>query len=201
MSGGDRARGLEAVEFRHVHIHEDDVVGLAGGGGAGAKFNRLVAIACAVNRIAGAADHQCRDLAVDRIVVGHQDGQRGGAGETARRARDRGGRGGRQMERVKRRADRLEQRHLAQRLEQAGGKQALRIAIAGKRNRRQQDHRHRRTCRRVARGPANRRRQAQAVHFRHLHVQDRQVIARALGQPAQRGRAACNRLGRQPPVG
>lgn len=73
--GAEGGGGGEAVEFGHLHVHEDEVVGLGEGGGDG-----LVAVGGEVGVDAELGEHGLGDLTVDEVVFGEEDAEVGKAG-------------------------------------------------------------------------------------------------------------------------
>ena len=67
----DPARGVEAVELRHLHVHQDDVVRLPL-----ERLDRLEAVRRDVGAVAEPLEQAERDLLVHRVVLGEQDPQR-----------------------------------------------------------------------------------------------------------------------------
>ena len=63
----DPAGGLESVELRHLHVHENDVVGLALD-----RFHREAAVLDDVRLVAELLQHAGGDVLVDRVVLGDQ---------------------------------------------------------------------------------------------------------------------------------
>ncbi len=63
----NRRRCLEAVEFRHLDVHEHHIIGLAGH-----LFHRLAAIPDDVHDMPAFAQHCRRDLLIHRVVLGEQ---------------------------------------------------------------------------------------------------------------------------------
>ena len=72
----DRQRGADAVEQRHVQVHQHDVEALLADG-----LHRLQAVAGEEGPVAHAFQQRSHVLAVDRVVLGHQHAQRAHAGE------------------------------------------------------------------------------------------------------------------------
>jgi hypothetical protein len=66
-SGADGAGRLEAVHVRHLHVHQDQVVG-----GGASLVEGLAAIDGDIDGQLRAVQQVERDLAVDRVVFGQQ---------------------------------------------------------------------------------------------------------------------------------
>jgi hypothetical protein len=71
--GLDLARGLQAVDVGHVHVHQDGAQALAGRRGL-ATLPPPPAVAGGAHFVAQLQQHRAGDLEVDRVVVGHQHG-------------------------------------------------------------------------------------------------------------------------------
>ena len=88
--GADLPRGLDAVELRHLHIHQHDVIIAVTDRG-----DSLMAVLHHGRVVAGLAQQGRHEALIDRVVLGDQDPQRpwpaaGGAGrDTAAGARRR----------------------------------------------------------------------------------------------------------------
>ena len=74
----DAARGLEAVQFGHLDVHEDDVVLLAFEG-----LEDLGAVLDDVGTVPHLAEDAGGDLLVDDVVLGEQDAERAALAEAA----------------------------------------------------------------------------------------------------------------------
>ena len=69
--GADGAAGLEAVELRHLDVHENDVVG-----GLFEPREHLASVPSDVRGVAEPREETDGDLLIDRIVLGEQDAER-----------------------------------------------------------------------------------------------------------------------------
>ncbi len=175
----DAASRLQAVHLRHLDVHEDDVVW-----SPPKCLERVEAVHGDVGSVAQLLEQPERQLPVDRVVLGEQDAQ------LRRRSRDRVGL---KLVRVFRacrlRADCgrdgvVEQGGL-DRLREKGREFAVPVAILGSPSKRRQHHEWERVRITVAADLGGER---EAVHLRHLHVEDRDVERVAALDPFERFR-------------
>ena len=71
----DGPGGVIAVEFRHVTVHQDDVVGEAFAG-----FDGFPAVDDEIGDVAQLGEHERGEASVDVVVLGHEDAQGGDLG-------------------------------------------------------------------------------------------------------------------------
>ena len=171
------AGGLQAVHLRHLDVHEDDVVRPPP-----KCLERLDAVHRDVGPVAQRPEHPECDLLVNRVVLDEQDAQPG------QPSRDRIRLG---LACVSR-ASRLRADHGRDGLVQLGGLDRLRengrelaacLAIVCSPAERRQHHQRQRVRIAIATDLA---RQGEAVHLRHLHVEDRDVERIAAADPFER---------------
>ncbi len=103
---------LHAVENRHLHVHQDDVVVADAHG-----LDRQLAIVGDIDLVVGFAQHHRDELLVDLVVLGEQDSQR--SSDDFRERRGYGCRcGARRAHKTEQLRKGIEQRLLANRLGQ-----------------------------------------------------------------------------------
>ena len=173
----DLPGGLEAVELRHLHVHQHHVVGLSLDGVDG-----LEPVGRHVGPVPHLPEEPERDLLVDHVVLGQEDAERVAGGQV-------------RIELPPRHAalghvDRLLGQDRDQRVEELGRLDGL-VEIRGEAlllgprlaaPERGEEDEGQRGSRRV---PPERPRQRHAVHLRHVHVQDAEVEALVRLDPAR----------------
>ena len=188
---GDLAGGLEAVEFRHLQVHQDHVVRLPLDG-----VNRLQAVGGHVGPVAHLAEEPERHLLVDRVILGQEDPERVPARhlrvecaprQPARRHVDGllGQDGDQRVEELRRLDGLVEVRGEALAI-------GARLATAERREENQGQCPPRRV-------DPDRPGQGHAVHLRHVHVQDADVEALLGPDPRERLTGRCRRPRLHPP--
>ena len=185
----DAARGLEAVHLRHLHVHQHHVVGLALD-----RLDRLDAVATRGRRGSPSAAAGAARASGSRRCPRRAGCAAGGArpcsgsscGFAGAPARPCGA-----ASCAEQADQRVEQLRLAHRLGEVGAEQRLRSSPASRRPSELNS-----TSGSVGRRCADALRERDAVHLRHVHVEDREVerLARrrasAAPPPATRWRAA-----------
>ena len=80
FAGADLLGGFDAVELRHLDVHQNQIIGRAGGFGREPGFQRLFAIGADDGMMSQPGQQRTHQERVDFIVLGHQDGKtsRGG---------------------------------------------------------------------------------------------------------------------------
>ena len=111
VAATDGARGLEAVHFGHLHVHQDHVEGAAG-----RELHRLAAVVRHGDAVSLPLEHLHGHLLVEGVVLGQEDVQRAQRRRHGGGGRDAGLTGGRAGQRL---ADGIEQLRCADGLDQA----------------------------------------------------------------------------------
>ena len=169
----DLARGGEAVHLGHLHVHQHDVVELAR-----QRLEHLEAVGGDVGAVAHALEHAQRDLLVHGVVLGEQDAQRNARRQLGVDRRGRRPRGPRRGGAAHHAGQRLEELGRLHRLGQAGGEEVARIGAA---EGAEQHEGH------AGGAPtAQRPRQRDAVHLRHVEIEQGEIEVRAGVDPGQR---------------
>ena len=188
----DRRAGTEPIHLGHLDVHQHEVVRLALH-----RFDGLDAVRREVRPIAHLLQDAERELLVHDVVLGEQDAQRmarGHLGVDPRRGRGDGNRFRVGVVREQR-DQRVVKMRLPDRLAQERLEQAFLGADLAPAERAEQDKRQTRPL------LADRAGERDAVHFRHVHVEDRQVERTALVEPAQRFVRRRRRARRHTPLG
>ena len=75
FGGADAARGFDAVDARHLHVHQHQVVGAAGAARRVPGLDRRLAVARDRRTVAEPRQQRAREQRVDLVILGDQDRQ------------------------------------------------------------------------------------------------------------------------------
>ena len=75
FGGADAAGGFQPVHARHLHVHQHQIVRLAGRARRRPGFDRRFAVVGDGRAMAEPGEQRAREQRVDLVVLGHQDRQ------------------------------------------------------------------------------------------------------------------------------